>query len=683
MKNQLAARASNTIDIVFNDLSASETDFISSHLKTLTDYNGTSCDQCKNKIKYAQTLINQYPEKQHLVSLLLFQYCIVQNKGSESKCDNIDFFVATNSKDDRRFNENYDSGVTSVTSVDFYDNDFLHMLKNFNISSAEDLEYYCYYKGKSCPLPKLIDVQKRYNINSWWPEKPEVAKLQPEYKNSTKDTFNVLHFSDFHLQGRYAVGTESNCSAGLCCIPESVNSQLNNSKYNFTTYYKQLDPQLSNFAYSFYPDAHYDDENNYIQGDYYDFPKYRGFDFQSAPATTFGSYLCDSPAVLLNNSMKYIANAHADKKFEFAVFTGDLVDHDNAHTDAKYTKEEEINTFKIMKHYLDQIPVFPSLGNHDTFPYGQIAPIQYDDFNGSYHWNDELMSELWVNNGWLPEANREQVKSHYSGFSYVTSRGLKVISLNSNCYYQKNLWSYIDLSTNADLFGQWEFLVNELVESEQKGQRVWIMAHIPVTDPDALPIQAQIFGKIVERFSPYTIANIFWGHTHRDQFHVLYSSNSTKQASDIINMAWVAQSITPLTDNNPSWRYYEVEDQSFNILNSYNYYTHLNETFTNGGAEPSWAFEYSARELYDPQLTWPLTAALNATFWHNYVVQPLSNKTNIEFNQLFSGIQYRHSPFVPECANGTNVSTTCWNENYCNVANFYTTEYANCLLSTK
>ena len=157
-------------------------------------------------------------------------------------------------------------------------------------------------------------------------------------------------------------------------------------------------------------------------------------------------------------------------------------------------------------------------------------------------------------------------------------------------------------------------LVNELIESEEKGQRVWIMAHIPTTDYDTLPLQSRIFGKIVERFSPYTIANIFFAHTHMDQTHILYSTNSSKEVEDIINMSWVMQSVTPLANYNPSWRYYEVENESFNIINSFNYMTKLNDTFVNGGEEPVWEFEYSARDLYDPKKTWPERAPLNATF---------------------------------------------------------------------
>ena len=605
---------------------------------------------------------------------------MVANEGVESKCDNVDFFVTTDSRNFENHGDDWDSGTSSGVSVNFFDNDYLQMLKNMNVSSDLDLEYYCYYKGSgACDLPETKDVDEFYGIQSWWPEKQPHHYYEPEYTNNT-ERFNVLHITDFHIQLRYTLGAEANCTSNPCALPESYNAELPGVDYNFTDYYRTFNPDVSIDRLSFYPDAHYDEENNYIKGDYYDFPAYRGWNFKNVPASTFGVYKADTPEILMNNSLNEVAKFAEGNKFEFAIFTGDLVDHDKVHCSPNVTKEAEIKSFNLFKHYLKNIPVLPALGNHDTFPYGQVSPLQYD-FNNSYHWNEELMADLWINNGWFDEEDRNELKSHYAGFSYVTDRGLKVIGLNSNCYYQKNLWSYIDISTNPDLFGQWEFLVNELLESEAKGQRVWIMAHIPTVDYDALPLQSRIFGKIVERFSPYTIANIFYGHSHRDQFHILYSSNSSQAAEDVINMSWVAQSITPYTNYNPSWRYYEVENESFNIINSYNYYTQLNKTFTNGGDEPEWQFEYSVRDLYDPDHTWPEDAPLNGTFWHNQVLTKLKDESNVEFNQLFTDIMYRYGPGAPKCKskNGTQISDKCHDGNYCVMGNFYSDDYQKCL----
>ncbi|CAD1809872.1 Calcineurin-like phosphoesterase family protein [Candida parapsilosis] len=682
LQRQLISKRSrdDITDEIFLNLPATEIDFINYHLKNLTDATGSKCDKCKSRIKYAKSLVDEYPEQEHLVTLLLFKDC-TNNAYYPDSCYYEEFFVTTHSQNFEAFNDDYDSGITSGTSVNFFDNDFLHVIKHFNVSSDLDLEYYCYFKGKkACDLPETPDVQELFDIESWWPEKKPEYNNQPQYKNNS-ERFNVVHVTDFHIQPRYELGSESNCTEYPCCLPESYNKQLPGKDYNFTQYYKNLDPFIDTFDFSFYPDAHYDENDQYIKGDYYDFPKYRGYNWQNAPATSFGAYLADSPELLMNNSLVEIAKLHNEKNFEFVLFTGDLVDHDGVHATPNVTKNSEVTAFNLIKHFLNNITIMPSLGNHDSFPYAQVAPLQFDR-NNSYQYNIDDMVNLWVNNEWFDEKDANDLKHHYTGFSYVTNRGLKIIALNSNTYYADNLWAYIDQTTSPDLFGNWKFLIDELVESEQKGQRVWIMAHIPPNNYDVLPIQSRIFGRIIERFSPYTVANLFYGHTHRDQFSILYTSNVTAAdavAEDVINMAWVAQSVTPYTNFNPSWKWYEVEHESFNVINAYNYYTQLNLTFTNGGEEPQWEVEYSARDYYDPEHTWPEDAPLNGTFWHTYVATPLWNTSDVAFNQKFMDLKYRLSPLTPNCSTPKEgrLSSVCFNDNNCFI-NFYSDNNIKC-----
>lgn len=668
---QLQARAGaedSIIEPLLNSLSTDETDYIEYNLRHLLKNNDTKCEQCHYKIKYAQELIEEDPEKQHLISLMLYRWCLAKNKNKDTKCEFIDFFLTTNGGNNADA-QNNSTGIggafEGASSLNFFDNDFTEMIKHFNVSSNLSLNYYCYFKGGYCDLPETPDLKGIIDLESLWPEKQDEYKNEP-FANVTKERFNVLHLSDLHDELRYQVGSEANCSQGLCCLPESYNEDLTDGSYNFTEVYKKAGATGA-IDLSFYPGAHYQSNDSYVPGPYYDLPLYRGWNWANTPSTTFGHYACDPPEVLLNNSLGNVAGTMAQNKYEFSLFTGDIVDHDVIHCDANVTKFAEIRSYGIMKHYLKNISVFPTLGNHDTFPYGQLAPerLQNQTLNLSiYHWNDELMANLWIGNGWLNESARDIVSKHYSAYSTVTARGLKVISLNSNCYYQKNLYAYINMESEPDLFGQWDFLINELVESEKSGQRVWILAHIPTGSDDCLPIQSAIFKKIIERFSPYTIANVFFGHTHRDQFKVLYSDDN-----EPLNMAWISQSITPL-NGNPSWRYYEVEDKTFNIMNVHNYYTPLNETWVHGAQEPEWIYEYNPRDQYDSEKLWPSDAPLNATFWDKYVVQNLKNSTDTEFNQLYTNYLWRFSPYTPNCSHKGNVSSGCYTDNYCDVIGF-------------
>ncbi|CAK9437349.1 uncharacterized protein LODBEIA_P17270 [Lodderomyces beijingensis] len=660
---------------IYQNLSPEETDFINVHIKNLTDATGYWCDKCVNRLKYAKYLVETYPTQEHLVTLLLYKDC-VQEK-SVSMCQFAEFFISTDSSNHEAFDDKYNSGVTSTSGVSFYDNDFLNVIKNFNLSSELDMEYYCFYRYGTCGLPQTPDVEQLFNLSSWWPAKDPKYDNPPTYKNNS-ERFNVAHISDFHIQD-YHVGAESNCTESPCGEPYSFSKDLPGSDYNFTTYYKNIDPSIDTFNFSFYPDARYEN-STYIKGDYYDFPRYRGYNYVNAPATPFGGYLSDSPELLVNSSLLEVAKLHESKNFELLLFTGDMVNHAGSHIGPNTTKQEEIKGFNLIKNYLGNIPIMPSLGNHDAWPYAQVAPLKYDRQN-EYQYNIDEMVDLWINNDWFDEKNATELKQHYTGFSYVTNRGLKIIALNSNTYYVANLWTYINQSTEGDLFGNWKFLIDELSESEAKGQRVWIMAHVPPGNDDVLPIQSRIFGKIVERFSPYTIASLFYGHTHRDEFSILYSSNTTAAdgvASEVVNMAWIAQSVSPFTNFNPSFKWYEVEHESFNIINAYNHYTQLNLTFNNGGEEAQWQMEYSARDFYDTNKDWPTDAPLNGTFWHNFVAQRLWNTSDVAFSQKYTDMKYRLSPFTPNCTGGDGkVSDQCFNDNNCFI-NFYSDNTINC-----
>lgn len=675
-KHRLEAREALMLDLVYQQLAPTDLDFIAQNLAVLQAQNGTKCEKCHSRMQFARKLIDTNPGKKHLTSLMLYKACL-DDDGSDDVCNFIDFFITTNGYNTQQSYEDKGPLVAfdGVTSIDFSDNDFINMLQNMNMSSNLTLNYFCHYKGGYCSLPETPDLALIIDLDSMWPAKQPEHYAEPAYSSPNRSSFNVLHISDVHNELRYQVGAEANCSSGICCRPESYNDELTLSDYNFTSVYEDAGAS-GNIDLSFYPDAHYESNNSFVPGAYRDIPAARGWNYVFTPASTFGNYQCDVPEVFFNNSMLLIGGL-AGANFEFSLFTGDVVDHDVAHCDAITTLYAEKRSYGIMKHFLSNIPIFPTLGNHDTFPYGQLAPQQINNVTLNelaYHWNEDELTELWKSNDWLNANKTSSLKNHYAAYSTVTTRGLKVISLNSNCYYQKNLYAYIDMENQPDIFGQWQFLIDELVESEKAGQRVWILAHIPTGDGDTLPIQSNIFAAIVERFSPYTIANIFFGHTHQDQFKILYSSEG-----EPVNMAWILQAITPLGPANPSWRYYEVEDESFNIINSNNYYTKLNETWVEGLKEPSWEFEYSARDAYDPEGLWPSDSPLNATFWDTYLVQKLSNKTEVSAHQLYTDYRFRINPYVPDCSLGGNVTDDCYIDNYCYNAAFRVDDYVVCL----
>lgn len=584
-----------------------------------------SCHQCKSIVQIGKNLALVKPD---WVPEIFTKICILSGIASEDTCRNY-------------------MGRSTVESVSA-GTDYTNMLQLIDPWSL-DGDYICYFiLLQRCPLPELPNI----DLSSWWPEKPESSYIAPPPSN---ETFNVLHISDFHIQLDYELGSEGNCTnlLGMCCTDHSWNKlekpgHVDNSHLRFFDWY-------------------YDDDEQFQLGDDVTREVFNASVWD--PAQQFGHYKCDSPELLVNSSLKSIVDYQKenDLALDFVIFTGDIVDHDEFEAISyQDTIDSETTIFRDMKKYFKNTPVYSVLGNHDTFPYGQLAS-EATGHRNLYEWNDQLAAELWIGNGWLPAEKYGQIKKHYTGYSVETSRGLKVIALNSNAYYKGNLYNYWNMTDGIDQYGSLKFLIDELVESESKGQRVWIIAHIPFI-VDSIPIQAEAYKQIVTRFAPATIAGLFFGHTHQDEFNVLYAHDNKTIDNALMN-TWIAQSVTPWINYNPGWRYYEVDSETFSIVNSYNFYTKLNETFNDDGQEPVWERLYSARESYDPEGKWPSNAPLNATFWAT-VAEDIKDKGDV--SQLYAGLSFRESPFVPRCSEGECDDT------YCYVTSFTLNDYFKC-----
>jgi len=104
-------------------------------------------------------------------------------------------------------------------------------------------------------------------------------------------------------------------------------------------------------------------------------------------------------------------------------------------------------------------------------------------------------------------------------------------------------------------------------------------------------------------------------------------------------------------------------------MNVHNFYTPLNETYTNNGHEPQWKHEYAARNAYN--VSWPATSPLNGTFWHLVAEQV---KDSVYVRQLYERYAKRLSPYVSNCYN----STDC-DGDYCFLSTFRVDDYDSCM----
>ncbi|ODV86647.1 hypothetical protein CANARDRAFT_27073 [[Candida] arabinofermentans NRRL YB-2248] len=590
----------------------------------------STCDKCKQRLMVGK---NVSATREDLIPTIFTKWCEGSHVLDDSWCKTI---FKRNTLQRSSFGSNF-ADLVSLMDPMSYDGDcFCHTV----------------FKGQ-CPYvsPPKIDVSYMWGGK----EKDEKYKVASE---PGKEVFNVLHISDFHIQLDYTVGSESNCTSNMCCTPHSTNLVPVPEGYKFSDSlgYNESDFSLYN--------------SSYIDG-VFNKGEWTGAKNTSwSPAFTFGNYYCDAPEVLVNSSLDSIIEFQKDQNlsFEFAIFTGDLIDHDEMKyiTYESTVLSEEI-IFRDLKFKLQDIPLYPVLGNHDSFPYAQQAQQKYG-LSNMFDWNVNLMSDLWHDYRWLDSKHHKQAREHYTGYSVDSPAGLRVIALNSNPWYVSNFYAYINMTGDPDSFGQFQFLVDELLDAEANDKRVWLTMHVPA-GVDMIPTASEILAQIIERFSPYTIAGIFNGHTHRDEFKMLYS-NKEISLENAVAHTWIAPSITSWPKLNPSFRFLEIDTKTFSVMNAYTYYTMLNETFVSNGSEPIWELEYDARKDYKIK-DWPESSPLNATYWH-HVAQKMNQSE--ETLQTYENYATRFSPYTFNCSQDNSCS-----EFWCYVTSFTMDSYIECI----
>ena len=169
-----------------------------------------------------------------------------------------------------------------------------------------DMQAFCYYNFEVCKVPPTV----RINESRWFTPKPSGLVAPPP----SGKTINVLHLSDWHIDPRYDIGSEANCSQYLCCRPYSTNTKLD------TTY--------SN---------------------------------ASVPASRYGYLYCDSPADLALSVFTEMPKFVNMSSITFSIFTGDIVSHDNDdQLSQAYVEYSEEITYQTFKANLGTIVFFPS-----------------------------------------------------------------------------------------------------------------------------------------------------------------------------------------------------------------------------------------------------------------------------------------------------------------------------------
>ncbi|KAM9316661.1 cyclic GMP-AMP phosphodiesterase SMPDL3A [Gastrophryne carolinensis] len=307
----------------------------------------------------------------------------------------------------------------------------------------------------------------------------------------------------------------------------------------------------------------------------------------------YGDFLCDSPYGLIVSSIQYIKESQ--EKADFMIWTGDSPPHvPPSELSTKMVIEVIQNMTSTIRTLLPDMQVFPALGNHDYWPQDQLPVAGSEVYTA--------VAEAW--RPWLSEEALATLRKggYYSQIykSNETKVPLRIISLNTNLYYSPNNVT-INITDPAD---QLVWLEETLQFSKQKGEKVYIIAHVPIGYlPFTIFIPAmrvKFNERLVKIFRTYSdvILAQFYGHTHRDSIMVVLNKKEHPVGS-----VFVAPAVTPIksasenTSNNPGFRLYQYDPSCYSIQDLWHYF--LNLTDANLKKQASWNLEYIMTKQYN------------------------------------------------------------------------------------
>ncbi|XP_060573306.1 acid sphingomyelinase-like phosphodiesterase 3a [Ruditapes philippinarum] len=189
----------------------------------------------------------------------------------------------------------------------------------------------------------------------------------------------------------------------------------------------------------------------------------------------FGDFWCDSPWLLVNSSVRAMADIKSD--VDFVLWTGDTVLH-GKNEDLSYDINAGIleNVTEVIKTTLPGVPVYATFGNHDYFPNNQFPP------NNNLLYNDTL--NRWKS--WLDDPSQHDNFRKGAYYTKKTRYGLRIVALNTNLYYTSNK-AILNYTDPAD---QIAWLNSTLTQAKTNKEKVLVTAHIPprgTHTPNSLP----------------------------------------------------------------------------------------------------------------------------------------------------------------------------------------------------
>lgn len=295
----------------------------------------------------------------------------------------------------------------------------------------------------------------------------------------------------------------------------------------------------------------------------------------------------------------------------FIIITGDFLCHSFQSNFSKYAPNypDSVRSFTsktiqvmamMFDKYFPKTVILPVLGNNDSYCGDYMI-----DPGGEFL---KMFAKAWVplqrnHNTAADKAFITQFsKAGYYTYDLKDGSGGKMVMLNT-VVFSTSYNNSCETSPAHPAAGELSWLQGILRKNGAKKGKLWIAAHIPPSIDVYKTINGKgtcaenassmwtdscnrVFQAMVIKYAS-AIGAGFAGHTHMDDFRLLYDTKGTP-----VYFMHITPAVSPLFGNNPGFQSLTYNKSTSKLLDSKTYYFSLNTT------DPAWTFEYDFRKTY-------------------------------------------------------------------------------------
>jgi sphingomyelin phosphodiesterase len=224
-------------------------------------------------------------------------------------------------------------------------------------------------------------------------------------------------------------------------------------------------------------------------------------------------------------------------------------------------------------------------------------------------------AEQWEAFGWLDaEARAQFAQGGYYRYRVPgvgsAGKGLVIVAMHPGYHQSGNYYTVLDKTLNVA--NESAFIQTAVEQAAADGDIVWILTHHPPGDGG----YSKVFmdGFLAPLIAQYrdTVRHVFSGHTHKAMLQLLWSNVTAAVATakhsatvpmEPVVTAYVVAAPTPFSGVNPTFRMYDVNSSSLEVVDYTDYTVDLRaqgllqQTTAVPAAE--WKASYSARAAYN------------------------------------------------------------------------------------